>query len=378
MRRLTSEQKLVIAERSAAGVPSRQIARDIGRAHRTVHDYVEVLRRRPPRTRCRSVRNLSLVEREEISRGLAEGRSLRAISLGLGRPPSTVCREIARNGGQRRYRAAGADERAWRLGRRPKPTRLASDPVLRGVVEDRLGLQWSPQQIAGWLRETYPTQVGMQVSHETIYMSLFVQGRGALRKELTKELRRGHATRRPRHYSSYNGQGRIRDARAHLAASRRGRRPGRARALGGRPVVGHRDQLHRHLGGAFVPLRDAGEDPRATHRRSGHRRPEVQDPRPAERTVPVPHLGPRPGDGRPRPVTIDTGIQVYFCDPRSPWQRGSNENTNGLLRQYFPKGKSMAGYTQADLDLVADRLNGRPRQTLDWKTPSQVLAQALR
>jgi IS30 family transposase len=157
VRRLTAEQKLVIAERSAAGVPSRQIARDIGRAHRTVHDYVEALRRRPPRVRCRSVRHLSLVEREEISRGLAEGRSLRAIAAGLGRSPSTVCREIARNGGQRRYRAAGADERAWRTGRRPKVARLASDAVLRGLVEDRLGLQWSPQQIAGWLRATYPS-----------------------------------------------------------------------------------------------------------------------------------------------------------------------------------------------------------------------------
>ena len=378
VRRLTSEQKLVIAERSAAGVPSRQIARDIGRAHRTVHDYVEVLRRRPPRTRCRSVRNLSLVEREEISRGLAEGRSLRAISLGLGRPPSTVCREIARNGGQRRYRAAGADERAWRLGRRPKPTRLASDPVLRGVVEDRLGLQWSPQQIAGWLRETYPTQVGMQVSHETIYMSLFVQGRGALRKELTKELRRGHATRRPRHYSSYNGQGRIRDA-VHIS-----QRPAEA---DDRAVPGHweGDLLLGTATSCIATLVERSSrfvmlvkipGPRTAEAVTAALKSKIQDlPSALFRSLTW-DRGLEMADHAQ--FTIDTGIQVYFCDPRSPWQRGSNENTNGLLRQYFPKGKSMAGYTQADLDLVADRLNGRPRQTLGWKTPSQVLAQALR
>jgi IS30 family transposase len=157
--RLTPQQKLVIAERAAEGVPSRQIAREIGRAHRTVHDYVAVLRQRPARRRCRSSRQLSLPEREEISRGLAEGRSLRGIAAGLGRSPSTVCREVSRNGGRRRYRAARAEDRALAEGRRPKTARLAADAVLRALVEDQLGWQWSPQQIAGWLRDHLPVVV---------------------------------------------------------------------------------------------------------------------------------------------------------------------------------------------------------------------------
>jgi len=207
---LTPDQKRVIAERAAAGVPSRQIAREIGRAHRTVHDYVDALRRRPPEPRCRSGRHLSLGEREEISRGLVAGQSLRSIAAGLGRDPSTVCREVTRNGGRRRYRATRAEDRAWGCGRRPKQAKLAACAELRGVVEDRLCLQWSPQQISRWLRVDLASRPEMQVSHETIYLSLFVQGRGALRKELTHELRRGHATRRPRSYSTYNGQGRLR------------------------------------------------------------------------------------------------------------------------------------------------------------------------
>jgi IS30 family transposase len=195
--RLTPDQRRVIAELAAAGVPSRRIGRQIGRAHRTVHDYVEALRRRPPRVRCRSELHLSLAEREEISRGLVAGDSLRSIATGLGRDPSTVCREVSRNGGRRRYRAARAEGRAWVCGRRPKPARLATSAELRGVVQDRLGLQWSPQQISRSLRVDFASRPEMQVSHETIYLSLFVQGRGALRRELTHELRRGHATRAP-------------------------------------------------------------------------------------------------------------------------------------------------------------------------------------
>jgi IS30 family transposase len=211
MRRLSVAEKELIAKRSAAGVPSRRIARDIGRLNRTVHDHVDRLRRRPPPTRQRSERQLCLAEREEVSWGLAEGRSLRVIAAGSGRDPSTVCREVARNGGQRRYRAARADTRAEAEGRRPRVAKLAVAGPLRVVVEDRLGLRWSPQQICGWLRAQYAGQVEMQVGHETIYLSLFVQSRGALRKELTRQLRRGHATRRPRSYSTYNGQGRLRD-----------------------------------------------------------------------------------------------------------------------------------------------------------------------
>jgi IS30 family transposase len=376
--RLTVAEKVLIEQRWRAGVPSKQIAREMGEAYRTVHDQVDRLRRRPPRPRTRSGRQLGLAEREEISRGLATGDSLRAIAARLGRAPSTVCREVGRNGGRRRYRGERAEEQAWVRGRRPKAAKLAVCQELRVVVEDRLALQWSPQQIARWLPVEFPDQEQMRVSHETIYMSLFVQGRGALRKELAHQLRRGHVNRRPRGYSPMNGQGQLRDT-VHIS-----QRPAEAED---RAVPGHWEGdlllgtsrtciatlVERHS--RFVLLvKIPGR--RTSAEVTAALTAKIQElPVALKRSLTWDH-------GKEMALhaqfTIDTGVQVYFCDPRSPWQRGSNENTNGLLRQYFPKGKSMARYTQADLDEVADRLNGRPRQTLGWKTPSQALEQALR
>jgi IS30 family transposase len=375
--RLTPDQKRVIAQLAAAGVPSRRIAREIGRAHRTVHDYVETLRRRPPRVRCRSERHLSLAEREEISRGLVAGVSLRSIATGLGRDPSTVCREVNRNGGPGRYRASRAEDRAWVCGRRPKQARLATCVELRGVVEDRLGCQWSPQQISRSLRVDFPSRPEMQVSHETIYLSLFVQGRGALRKELTHELRRGHATRRPRSYSTYNGQGRLRGV-LHISE-----RPAEAQD---RAVPGHweGDLLLGTATSCMATLVERHSRFVMLVKIPGRRTSLEVTAALADRIQTLPRELFRSltwDQGKEMSehakFSIDTGVQVYFCDPSSPWQRGTNENTNGLLRQYFPKGKSMAGFSQADLDEVAARLNGRPRQTLNWMTPSQKLAQAL-
>jgi IS30 family transposase len=378
MQRLSDVEKAVIAERAAEGVPSRRIAREMGRAHRTVHGYVERLRKRPPRVRARSCRQLSLVEREEISRGLAEGVSLRSIARGLGRPPSTVCREVGRNGGARRYRATRAEDRAWKTGRRPKTAKLAVNAELRAAVQDRLEMRWSPQQIAGWLRVEFPGRAEMHVSHETIYLSLFVQGRGTLRKELTAYLRRGHATRRPRGYSSNNGQGKLRDV-VHIS-----QRPAEAED---RAVPGHweGDLLLGTSASCIATLVERQSRFVMLVKIPGRRTSELVTAALAAKVQELPTAlfksltwdqGKEMSEHAK--FTIDTGVQVYFCDPRSPWQRGSNENTNGLLRQYFPKGKSMAGYSQADLDAVADQLNGRPRQTLGWKTPSQTLEQALR
>jgi IS30 family transposase len=375
--RLSDEEKAVIAQRSAAGVPARRIARELGRPHRTVHGYVERLRRRPPRVRCRSGRQLSLAEREEISRGLAGGASLRSIAAGLGRASSTVCREVARNGGRRRYRAAVAEDRAWVRGRRPKQARLAVNAELRAAVQDRLALRWSPEQIAGWLRAEFPGRPEMQVSHETIYLSLFVQGRGTLRKQLTAYLRRGHATRRPRGHSTYNGQGKLRDI-VHISE-----RPAEA---DDRAVPGHweGDLLLGTSATCIATLVERHSRFVMLVKIPGRRTSELVTAALAAKIQQLPAALKRSltwDQGKEMSdharFTIDTGVQVYFCDPRSPWQRGSNENTNGLLRQYFPKGKSMAGYSQADLDTVADQLNGRPRQTLGWKTPSQALEQAL-
>jgi len=375
--RLTVAEKALIEQRWRAGVPSKQIARDMGRAYRTVHDQVDRLRRRPPLPRARSGRQLRMAEREEISRGLASGDSLRCIAARLGRSPSTVCREVTRNAGRRRYRAQRAEEQAWVRSRRPKPAKLAVCAPLRVVVEGRLAVQWSPQQIARWLPTQFPDQEQMRVSHETIYMSLFVQGRGALRKELAHQLRHGHVNRRPRGYSPMNGQGQLRDT-VHISE-----RPDDAED---RAVPGHWEGdlllgtsrtciatlVERHS--RFVMLvKIPGR--RTSAEVTAALAAKVQElPAALKRSLTWDH-------GKEMALhaqfTIDTGVQVYFCDPRSPWQRGSNENTNGLLRQYFPKGKSMAGYSQADLDEVADRLNRRPRQTLGWKTPSQALEQAL-
>jgi IS30 family transposase len=321
---------------------------------------------------------LSLAEREEISRGLAEGASLRSIARGLGRSPSTVCHEVARNGGRRRYRAIRAEDRAWRVGRRPKAAKLATNTELRAVVQDRLQMRWSPQQIAARLRVEFPGRAEMQVSHETIYLSLFVQGRGTLRKELTGYLRRGHATRRPRGYSSSNGQGKLRGV-VHIS-----QRPAEAQD---RAVPGHweGDLLLGTSASCIATLVERQSRFVMLVKIPGRRTSELVTAALAAKVQELPTAlfksltwdqGKEMSEHAK--FTIDTGIQVYFCDPRSPWQRGSNENTNGLLRQYFPKGRSMAGYSQADLDAVADQLNGRPRQTLGWKTPSQTLEQALR
>ena len=378
MLRLSVGEKAVIAERSAAGVSSRQIARDLHRPARTISEHVERLRRRPPRVRCRAARQLSLVEREEISRGLAQGRSLRSIAAGLGRSPSTVCREVNRNGGRRRYRALRAEDRAWVRGRRPKTAKLAGNVELRTAVQDKLSLRWSPEQIAGWLREEFPGRAEMQVSHETIYLSLFLQGRGTLRKELHAYLRRGHATRRPRGYTTYNGQGKLRDI-VHISE-----RPAEAED---RAVPGHweGDLLLGTSSSCIATLVERRSRFVMLVKIPGRRTSEQVTAALAAKIQDLPAAlfksltwdqGKEMSEHAK--FTIDTGVQVYFCDPRSPWQRGSNENTNGLLRQYFPKGKSMAGYSQADLDAVADQMNGRPRQTLGWKTPSQALERALR
>jgi len=354
------------------------LAREMRCNPSTVRDLLKRTGGIRPVPRRRWELRLSLDEREEISRGLAERVSVRRIAGRLGRSPSTVCREVARNGGRRRYRAARAENQAWVRGRRPKPARLAVNADLRAVVEDRLRLRWSPQQIARWLRTEFPDKPEMHVSHETIYLSLFVQGRGALRKELTGYLRRGHATRRPRGYSSYNGQGRLRDV-LHIS-----QRPAEAED---RAVPGHweGDLLLGTSTSCIATLVERSSRFVMLVKIPGRRTAEEVNAALTAKVQTLPAALKRSltwDQGKEMAehaqFTIDTGVQVYFCDPRSPWQRGSNENTNGLLRQYFPKGKSMAGHTQAHLDQVADQLNGRPRQTLGWKTPSQALDEALR
>jgi IS30 family transposase len=326
----------------------------------------------------RSPLRLSLTEREEISRGLAGGEALRSIARRLGRSPSTISREVAMNGGCRRYRACRADQAAVRRMRRPKRSKLVVCPRLREAVEAKLELRWSPQQISGWLTEEFPNDAEMRVSHETIYLSLFVQSRGALRKELTRYLRSGHTARRPKGHSVMNGQGQLRgvlNIRERPAEAEDRAVPGHwegdlLMGKGMRAIATLVERKTRFVMLIALP--------------NGHAADVVADAL-AKKIVELPEQLRRSltwDQGKEMAsharFTDETGVPVYFCDPRSPWQRGSNENTNGLLRQYFPKRTEIAHYTQAELDDVAAELNGRPRQTLGWKTPSQALDEVLR
>ena len=376
--RLSDLERWRIAELSAQGLTTRLIAKEIGRGRYAVAKHLRLMRRPSAPEPVRSALRLSLCEREEISRGLAGGESLRAIARRLGRASSTVTREVGVNGGRRRYRACAADTAAIRRMRRPKPSKLATCPRLRAVVEAKLELRWSPQQISGWLVETFPSDPEMRVAHETIYLSLFVQSRGALRKELTRYLRSGHSTRRPKGHSVMNGQGQLRDVlniRERPAEATDRAVPGHWEGdlLFGKGMRAIATLVERKT--RFVMLIALP---------NGHAADVVADAL-AAKIVELPGQLRRSltwDQGKEMAAharfTVHTGVPVYFCDPRSPWQRGSNENTNGLLRQYFPKRTEIAHYTQAELDAVAAELNGRPRQTLGFKTPSHALDEALR
>ena len=339
----------------------------------TIYDLIRRSGGVPPRPRRRSPRVLSTEEREEISRALAARESLRAIARRLGRAPSTISREIRRHGGATRYRAITADARAWRQARRPKRCRLATHPRLCRVVAAKLRADWAPQQIAAWLVSTYPDEPTMHVSHETIYRTLYIQARGALKRDLLAHLRRRRAMRRsgPR---SRAGQGHhIVDAISISA---------RPPSVEDRAVPGHWEgdllagtqqsniatlveRQSRYVVLVRLTARDTTTVVRALIRRAQHLPEGLMQSLTWDRGLEL---------AAHQQFTLATDAQVYFCDPRSPWQRGSNENTNGLLRQYFPKGEDVSHYTQRQLDVIARKLNTRPRQTLHWKTPAQVFA----
>ena len=376
-RRFTEAEIAEVWERRHAGEPTRLIARGLGRHGSSIRRVFEDAGGVRPAPRLRAERHLSLEEREEISCGVAGGESLRQIARRIGRAASTVSREVSRNGGRRRYRAHRADRAAWGRARRPKTCKLATNPALRHVVEDKLGDRWSPQQISGWLARTYPDDQEMRVSHETIYLSLFIQTRGALKRELTRHLRTRRANRRPKTKRPPSGKGQIVDK---VMISER---PAEAddRAVPGHwegdLVMGKRqtaigtlvERRTRYL--MLFPLPD-GHTAQAVRVALGDTIQQLPS-----------HLWKSltwdQGKEMAQHVqfSVDTGVQVYFCDPRSPWQHGSNENTNGLLRQYFPKGTDMSTLTQTDLDEAARSLNRRPRQTLEWMTPSEKLAEVM-
>jgi IS30 family transposase len=374
----TRSERERIEQLVAEGAPPWMLFRAVPHSRHAVRRYVLRLHRVPKPEPVRSPLRLSLCEREEISRGLAGGESLRSIAARLGRAPSTICREVVSNGGRRRYRALAADRAALRRMRRPKPAKLATCGRLRTVVEAKLIERWSPQQISGWLVAEFPTDPEMRVSHETIYLSLYVQSRGALRKELTRYLRQGHGSRRPHGRHTSNGQGQL-GGTLNIRE-----RPAEAKD---RAVPGHWEGdllMGKRMHAMATLVERKTRFVMLVALPNGHAADVVADAL-AVKVLELPEQLRRSltwDQGKEMAdharFTINTGLQVYFCDPRSPWQRGSNENTNGLLRQYFPKRTEIAHYTQADLDAVAAQLNERPRQTLGWKTPSQALDAALR
>ncbi len=371
----TETQRALMWERWKKGESLQQIAQLFDRNHSSIQRILAETGGIRPAERRRSPLALTLAEREEISRSLAAGHSIRSIAGLLKRAPSTISREINRNGGQNSYRASQADQAAWDRAHRPKSCKLTDYPALARIVASKLQLQWSPEQIAGWLKNAYPGNEDYQVSHETIYRSLFIQARGALKKELLAHLRRTRVMRRSRHHTQKtDNHGRITDT---VSISER------PAAVEDRAVPGHWEGdlmfgdrnsqiatlVERHT--RYVMLvkvvsKDTEAVINALIKNARQLPQELYQSLTWDR-------GKEMADHKR--FTLATDISVYFCDPRSPWQRGSNENTNGLLRQYFPKGVDVSAYSQAQLNAVARKLNERPRKTLNYQTPAERFSQ---
>jgi IS30 family transposase len=375
--RFTAHQKAELWERWKRGQCVADIARALGRRNKSgvyrilAHDGgIARLARR------RAAGALRLEEREEISRGIATGRSIRRIARDLGRSPSTVSREIRRNGGSQGYRASWADRRAWDRALRPKPCRLAHCAPLRWRVAQKLALQWSPVQIAGWLKQRFPTDPQMQLSHETIYRSLFIQARGVLKKELMAHLRTARQMRQAKGGTTKSGLGQIVDAvsiRERPAEAEDRAVPGHWEGdlLSGANNTHIATLVERHSRFVMllkVPNKNTATVVAALAKHIGKLPQELRRSLTWDRGKEM---------AAHKSFTVATNVQVYFCDPRSPWQRGTNENTNGLLRQYFPKGTDLSSFSQAYLNRIALRLNQRPRKTLGFETPADRLGLVL-
>jgi len=364
-------------ERWQKGESLQHIAQLFDRNHSSVERILAETGGIRPAQRCRSRLALTLAEREEISRSAAAGQSIRSVARRLGRAPSTISREIMRNGGQECYRASLAEQAAWDRGRRPKTCRLAENRALAHSVAGKLRLLWSPEQIAGWLKRTYPDDESYQVSHETIYRSLFIQARGALKKELLQHLRRTRAMRRSRHYTQKTSDhGRIIDA---VSISERpatvkdravpGHWEGDLLCGSGNSQIATLVERHtRYVMLVKVVSKDSETLTNALIKNARKLPQELYKSLTWDR-------GTEMADHKR--FTLATDIKVYFCDPYNPWQRGTNENTNGLLRQYFPKGTDISAYSQARLNAVARRLNTRPRKTLNYETPAERFNQSV-
>lgn len=367
----TTEQKTEMWDRWQRGESLNAIGRAFDRPSSSIFSILSPTGGIRPGPRKRSPLALSLSEREEISRGMAKQQSMRSIAALLERAPSTISREIKRNGGYYDYRAAQAEQAAWNRAHRPKPCKLAGNPLLKRLVATKLKMDWSPRQIAGWLKKAYPGNEDNHVSHETIYRSLFIQARGVLKKELQLTLRSQRAIRRSKQHSlKKNGLGQITNAvsiRERPASVEDRAVPGHWE---GDLIAGSNNSyiatlVERHT--RYVMLKKvSGKETKivitALIKQSRKLPTELYKSLTWDR-------GKEMADHQR--FTLATDIKVYFCDPQSPWQRGSNENTNGLLRQYFPKGTDLSVHSQAKLNAVARQLNERPRETLEFETPAE-------
>ncbi len=367
-------QRAEIWDRWQRGESMSSIGRRFDRESSSVFSVISPTGGIRPADRKRGRLALSLSEREEISRGLSVQHSLRAIARRLGRAPSTISREVRRNGGFDRYRAAASDQAAWDRALRPKLCKLACYPTLSRRVSAKLRRKWSPEQIAGWLKRAFPGEAQNQVSHETIYRSLYIQARGVLKKELLEHLRAKRTIRRSRHASlKRNGLGQIKDAvsiRERPASAEDRAIPGHWEGdlIGGSKNSYIATLVERHS--RYVMLvkvanKDTESVISALIKRSQRLPRELRKSLTWDR-------GKELAD-HPR-LTLATDIEVFFCDPHSPWQRGSNENTNRLLRQYLPRGTDLSVHSQAKLSAIARQLNERPRKTLQYQTPAEKFA----
>jgi IS30 family transposase len=373
----TEEQKALMWERWQNGDSLHQIAQLFDRNHPSIQRILAETGGIRPAPRNRSRLALSLAEREEISRAVVAGHSMRSIAILLGRAPSTISREIRRNGGLSCYRANRADHATWDRARRPKSCKLVENRTLARIVASKLQLEWSPEQIAGWLKRAYPDDETYHVSHETIYRSLFIQARGALKKELQQHLRRTRGMRRSRHHTQKTANhGRITDT---VSISER------PASVADRAVPGHWEGdllfgsnnsqiatlVERHTRYVMLIKVDSKDTETVINALINHAHKLPQE---LYKSLTW-DRGKEMADHKR--FSLATDISVYFCDPQNPWQRGSNENTNGLLRQYLPKGTDLSIYSQAKLNAIARRLNERPRKTLGYETPAERFGQCV-
>ncbi len=366
----TDKQKSEMWDRWQRGESMSSIGRVFDRQSSSVFSVISPTGGIRPPDRTRNKRALVLGEREEISRGLSTGRSLRSIAFQLDRAPSTISREVRRNGDRVAYRAAASEQAAWDRALRPKACKLACHPMLARAVSAKLRRKWSPEQIAGWLKRSFPGEAQKQVSHETIYRSLYIQARGVLKKELLDHLRARRTVRRSRHASlKRNGLGQVKDA---VSISER------PACVEDRAVPGHWEgdliggsknsyvaTLVERQSRYVMLIKVTNKDTRSVI--AGLIKQSKRLPKELYKSLTW-DRGKELAD-HPR-LTMATDVEVYFCDPHSPWQRGSNENTNRLLRQYLPRGTDLSVHSQAKLSAIARQLNERPRKTLQYQTPA--------